>query len=268
VGQVRQRLKLLWWIISFVSCAEIFPQSVFALELETVEKKKRDVRGRMIFPPHFQLHILGISAISATCVPPVTKQELPVVFTIIASLLFYCTTTKSISHKHGYLKTTTSTLNMSVIPTVCTDILIMDVYPCVADPFNGNCLARCFDDQTPNRALPSFDFLFVPDYAETCAEFEEPLCWPTNLPGCCPSCAAEFRSLYRCMVTDFVEETADADVKINLSLLRKDCPLNCIEFDSELDIDGNATATNITESNFTDFNFTDLAEFNETRFLR
>ena len=138
-------------------------------------------------------------------------------------------------------------MSAAVIPSACRSILNIQVLPCIADPRNGNCYTRCFDDAVAGSALPPFDFLFVPDYAESCAEFEEPLCWPRNLPGCCPPCARVFRSLYRCIIM----ETPGLDAGI-ITLLQT-CPLNCVEFENELGLDaeddgadGNMTDTNTT----------------------
>mmetsp|Transcript_32357 Transcript_32357/g.54148 ORF Transcript_32357/g.54148 Transcript_32357/m.54148 type:complete len:146 (+) Transcript_32357:146-583(+) len=143
---------------------------------------------------------------------------------------------------------------MSVSPAC--QIQLNRFISCVADMRNGNCINRCFDPPTRVSGLPiSMDFLGIPDFAETCGEFEEPLCSPFSLPGCCPSCSSEMRFLYRCNVLQAMTPDGMSMYDETILGLARSCRLNCADFEQE--IEGIDISSNVTD-----------IDDNSTRFLR
>mmetsp|Transcript_28463 Transcript_28463/g.53516 ORF Transcript_28463/g.53516 Transcript_28463/m.53516 type:complete len:217 (+) Transcript_28463:190-840(+) len=87
-----------------------------------------------------------------------------------------------------------------IIPLTCSGDLDK-AGVCVAA---RSCHKKCFQPTSgPNTTAAyvnaALELFYIPVEAQSCADFEDPICPFTT---CCTSCQREFKSLYRCIITD------------------------------------------------------------------
>lgn len=111
-------------------------------------------------------------------------------------------------------------LPADLVPSACTSLLDQ-AGVCIVQQ---KCQTRCFGSDvsfnSPGMVKQAISFFYIPVDAETCLDFEAPIC---PLHQCCANCQGKLNALYRCMIRN------TNGISQALLDLHRQCPLRCSE---------------------------------------